>query len=248
MKTPSSEESGQWAVGSENTMGPVDETSSSTRACGIFRSDRVRWFSGLSRLASMADEGAHAEAEASDNVHCRRRATDVNLLYDSRRRLHQWTDARIPFKKLPFPPFWGTFARLPGGTARSAKRCNVTRSDMFSGGPGHPKTECVWVHRNCHTDFRGLYTASGGSESHPTGTRGRYEPHPIRSPQVACPCVDLTVIWQSSVLNQALRTRKNEAIFVATPPSTRLDRLSIVQARYVTPAGGPRRDPPPGAA
>ena len=35
-------------------------------ACGIFRSARFRWFSGLSRLASMAEEGVDGEAEASD--------------------------------------------------------------------------------------------------------------------------------------------------------------------------------------
>src|SRR5947209_6626535 len=41
--------------------------------------------------------------------HCRRLATNVHVIYDPQGRLHQWTDARNTFQKLPLPPFFGTF-------------------------------------------------------------------------------------------------------------------------------------------
>jgi hypothetical protein len=53
-----------------------------------------------------------------------------------------------------FRHFLGSSARLTGGTVRSATRCSITRSDMICARPGQPSTECVWVHRNCHTEFR----------------------------------------------------------------------------------------------
>jgi hypothetical protein len=53
-------------------------------------------------------------AEVRDDVHCRRRVTDVDGLYDARRRLHQWTDARNTSQKLPFSPFFET----PGATGK----------------------------------------------------------------------------------------------------------------------------------
>ena len=76
-------------------------------------------------------------------------------------------------KNCHFRHFLGPSARRPGGTARSASCCSTTRSDMLSGGPGRSKTECVWVHRNRHSNFHRLYTILRGSEWHPTRTRWR---------------------------------------------------------------------------
>jgi len=56
------------------------------------------------------------------------------------------------FRHFSARPAW-----LAGGKAGSATGCSVMRSEMIPArgtGPGHPKTEWVWVHRNCHTDFR----------------------------------------------------------------------------------------------
>ena len=52
-----------------------------------------------------------------------------------------------------FCHFSGSSARLPVGTARSARRCNIVRSDMIRARPGHPKTEWVWVHRKLPHQF-----------------------------------------------------------------------------------------------
>jgi hypothetical protein len=81
-------------------------------------------------------------------------------------------------KNRHFRHFLGPSARLPGGTARSASSCDITRSDMISAGPDHPKTDCVWVHRKCHIDFHGLYTISRGSEWHVSGATLRCGPAP----------------------------------------------------------------------
>jgi hypothetical protein len=43
---------------------------------------------------------------------------------------------------------------LAGGKAGSATRCSIMRSEMTRARPGHPRTEWVWVHRNCHSEFR----------------------------------------------------------------------------------------------
>jgi hypothetical protein len=92
-------------------------------------------------------------AEVSDEWDCRRRVTDVDdalphAVYTSVQMLE------IHSKNCHFCHFSGPSTRLPGGKARSARRCNITRSDMSCAGPGHPGTEWVEVHRNCHTDFR----------------------------------------------------------------------------------------------
>jgi hypothetical protein len=104
-------------------------------------------------------------AEVSDDGDCRRqvRAADVAFPHTV------YTDLQM-LEKHPqnchFRHFLGPSARCPGGTARSASCCSITRSDMLSRGPGGSKTECVWVHRNCHTDFHPLYSVSRGSEWH----------------------------------------------------------------------------------
>ena len=75
-------------------------------------------------------------AEASDDVHCRRRATDVDGLYDSRHRLHQWTDARNTFQKLPFPPFLGTFgadSRRDGSLSKLLQHYEIGHDQYWAG-------------------------------------------------------------------------------------------------------------------
>src|SRR5947209_5715800 len=102
-----------------------------------------------------------------------------------------------------FRHFSGSSARLPGGKAHSATHCSIMGSDMTRARPGRPRSEWVWVHRNCHTEFRRLFTLSDGSEWHPIGTNWRYGPHLIPAPQVACPGLDLSVTRRSSFLNHA---------------------------------------------
>jgi hypothetical protein len=72
-------------------------------------------------------------------------------------------------------------ARLAGGKPRSATRCSIMRSDMTCARPGSSKTERVWVHRNCHTNFRRLFTISDGSQWHLSGATLRYGPAPDSS-------------------------------------------------------------------
>ncbi len=49
----------------------------------------------------------------------------------------------IDLKNCHFRHFPGPSARLPGGTAWSARCCSMTRSDIICAGPGVPRTE--WV-------------------------------------------------------------------------------------------------------
>ena len=60
----------------------------------------------------------------------------------------------IHSKTAIFCNYSGPSARLRAGTARSAKRCSIMRSDMTIARPGHPRTELQWVHRDCHINFR----------------------------------------------------------------------------------------------
>jgi hypothetical protein len=98
---------------------------------------------------------------------------DVDELYESDVVYTSGQMLEIHPENCHFCHFSGPPARLPGGTARSARRCSIMRSDMTSAGPRHPKTEWVWVHRNCHTDFRCLCSISHGSEWRPTRARWR---------------------------------------------------------------------------
>ena len=99
-------------------------------------------------------------ADASDEAYRRRRAiprAGIDVVV----RHAVYTGVQMLEKRLQnchFRHFPGSSAQLPGGTACSARRCRIMRSDMIGVQPGHPKTECVWVHRNCHIEFRWLFT------------------------------------------------------------------------------------------
>jgi hypothetical protein len=72
------------------------------------------------------------------------------------------------------------FGAASGGNSSLGKVCRIMRSDMIPARrswAGHPRTEWVEVHRNCHTDYRGLFTIPALSAES----------------QVACPGVDLAV-------------------------------------------------------
>ena len=76
----------------------------------------------------------------------------------SPRRLHQCTDARNALPELPLLPFLGTLgaaSRRDGSLSKALQHYEI-RHDLCAA--GHPETERVWVHQNCHTDFRWLFT------------------------------------------------------------------------------------------
>jgi hypothetical protein len=69
--------------------------------------------------------------------YCRRRQTDVALIYDSRRRLHWCTDARNTPQKLPLLPFFGTFgaaSRRDGSLSKLLQHYEI-RHDLCPAGP-----------------------------------------------------------------------------------------------------------------
>jgi hypothetical protein len=123
-----------------------EDTPSSVRTRGKLRSDRSRRIPGSSRLASMADENAHGEAEASDDAALQTTSKNVDVLYDSDAVYSSGQMLEIHPKNCHFCHFSGSSARLPGGTARSGRRCSITRLDMSRARPGHSGTECVEVH------------------------------------------------------------------------------------------------------
>ena len=99
--------------------------------------------------------------------------------------------------------FFGSSARLPGGTARSARRCGISRSDMMCAGPDHSKPSgyrCTKSATPISADCSLSLMAYNDTRSARVGDTG---PRWIPAPQVACPGVDLAVTRQSSFLNQA---------------------------------------------
>ena len=87
----------------------------------------------------MADEGVDGEAEASDDGALQTTSNPgngIDVLYDSRRRLHQWTDARKTPQKLPLPPFFGTFgaaSRRDGSLSKTLQHYEIRHDQCWAG-------------------------------------------------------------------------------------------------------------------
>jgi hypothetical protein len=89
----------------------------------------------ISGVIGPLSEGAEVSDDGPD---CRRQVTDVDdafphAVYTSAQMLEKHP------KNCHFCHFFGSSARLPGGTARSARRCGISRSDMMCARPGHSK-------------------------------------------------------------------------------------------------------------
>ena len=112
----------------------------------------------------------------------------------SPRRLHQCTDARKTSPKLPFLPFFGTSGaacRREGSLGNTLQHHEIGH-DPCSAGPfqnrvgiGAPK-----VPHQFPLIVHYLRLLTMAPDPHELALRGRT---PFQRPQVACPCVDLTV-------------------------------------------------------